>query len=57
MDLTDLYHFDAQTDRILVTCALPYVNNVPHLGNMVQILSADMYSRWLELTGRSSIYV
>ena len=30
------------TEKILVTCALPYVNNVPHLGNMIPILSADV---------------
>lgn len=57
MKLIDLYEFDAHTDRILVTCALPYVNNVPHLGNMVPILSADMYSRWLKLRGYPSIYI
>ena len=57
MKLTDLYEFDAHTDRILVTCALPYVNNVPHLGNMVPILSADMYSRWLQLRAYPSAYI
>ena len=24
-------------EQTLVTCALPYVNNVPHLGNLVPI--------------------
>ncbi len=33
--------------RTLVTSALPYVNNVPHLGNMVCIISADVYTRFL----------
>ncbi|NLA92771.1 MAG: class I tRNA ligase family protein, partial [Spirochaetales bacterium] len=25
----------------LITSALPYVNNIPHLGNLIQVLSAD----------------
>ena len=44
-------------DRTLVTCALPYVNNVPHLGNLIPILSADIYSRFLRLQGREVIYI
>ena len=35
--------------KILVTSALPYVNNVPHLGNMVCVISADVYTRFLRL--------
>lgn len=32
--------------NILITSALPYVNNVPHLGNVVgSVLSADVFSR------------
>ncbi|KAH7134282.1 hypothetical protein EDB81DRAFT_887089 [Dactylonectria macrodidyma] len=32
--------------NVLVTSALPYVNNVPHLGNIVgSVLSADVFSR------------
>jgi len=43
--------------RILVTSALPYVNNVPHLGTLVCVLSADVYSRFLRLKGEDVIYV
>ncbi|MBD3208933.1 methionine--tRNA ligase [Candidatus Woesearchaeota archaeon] len=33
--------------KILVTSALPYVNNVPHLGNLIgAVLSADVYARF-----------
>ncbi|MBN1275545.1 methionine--tRNA ligase [Candidatus Woesearchaeota archaeon] len=33
--------------RILITSALPYVNNVPHLGNLIgAVLSADVYARF-----------
>ncbi len=35
--------------KILVTSALPYVNNVPHLGTMVCIISADVYARFLRI--------
>jgi len=36
--------------NVLVTSALPYVNNVPHLGNIIgAILSADVYSRFVIL--------
>lgn len=32
--------------NILITSALPYVNNIPHLGNIVgSVLSADVFSR------------
>ena len=34
--------------NILVTSALPYVNNVPHLGNIIgSTLSADVYARYV----------
>jgi methionyl-tRNA synthetase len=33
--------------NILITSALPYVNNVPHLGNIIgSVLSADAFSRY-----------
>ena len=36
-------------NNILITSALPYVNNVPHLGNIVgSVLSADVFSRYLQ---------
>jgi methionyl-tRNA synthetase len=43
--------------KILVTSALPYVNNVPHLGNMVCVLSADVYTRFLRSRGYDVISV
>lgn len=34
--------------NVLVTSALPYVNNYPHLGNLIgAVLSADVYARYL----------
>jgi methionyl-tRNA synthetase len=35
--------------KILITSALPYVNNIPHLGNIVCILSADVYAKFQKL--------
>jgi methionyl-tRNA synthetase len=43
--------------RVLVTCALPYVNNVPHLGNLIPVVSADVYHRSLQASGIPSMYV
>ncbi len=44
-------------NKVLVTSALPYVNNVPHLGTMVCVLSADIYSRFLKSKKVKCIYV
>jgi methionyl-tRNA synthetase len=36
----------AGQNNILITSALPYVNNVPHLGNIIgSVLSADVFAR------------
>ncbi len=43
--------------RRLVTAALPYVNNVPHLGNLIQVLSADAFARFCRLYGYETLYV
>ncbi|OAX80175.1 methionine-tRNA ligase [Emergomyces africanus] len=43
--------------NILITSALPYVNNVPHLGNIVgSVLSADVFSSY-KACGRPTLYV
>eukprot|EP01132_Coremiostelium_polycephalum_P008020 gene8020-9865_t len=44
--------------NILITSALPYVNNVPHLGNLIGcVLSADVYARYCRLKGYNAIYI
>ncbi|MCJ8729412.1 hypothetical protein PDJAM_G00105960 [Pangasius djambal] len=44
--------------NVLVTSALPYVNNVPHLGNIIGcVLSADVFSRYGRLRGWNLLYV
>jgi hypothetical protein len=38
--------------NVLVTSALPYVNNVPHLGNIIGcVLSADVFARYSRQKG------
>ena len=45
-------------ENVLITSALPYVNNVPHLGNIIGcVLSADVYSRFMKLQGANVLYI
>ena len=41
----------------LITSALPYVNNIPHLGNLTQVLSADVFARFCRSRGYETMYV
>ncbi|MBQ3670628.1 MAG: methionine--tRNA ligase [Treponema sp.] len=41
----------------LITSALPYVNNIPHLGNLIQMLSADVFARFCRSRGYETMYV
>ena len=43
--------------RRLITAALPYANNVPHLGNLVQVLSADAFARFCRLRSYETLYI
>ena len=44
--------------NILITSALPYVNNVPHLGNIIgSVLSADVFSRYSKARGNPTLFV
>jgi methionyl-tRNA synthetase len=44
--------------NILITSALPYVNNVPHLGNIIGcVLSADVFARYSRLCGHNTLYI
>lgn len=44
--------------NILITSALPYVNNVPHLGNIIgSTLSADFFARYTKARGYNSLYI
>jgi methionyl-tRNA synthetase len=44
--------------NIMITSSLPYVNNVPHLGNIIgSLLSADVYARYCKQRGYNTIYI
>lgn len=44
--------------RMLITSALPYVNNVPHLGNIIGcVLSADVFARFQRSAGRETLFI
>jgi len=56
--MTDTIHTDKHVHKkILVTSALPYVNNVPHLGNLMCVISADVYTRFLRLMHKDVISI
>ena len=43
--------------KYLVTSALPYINNIPHLGNFIPLLRSDIFVRILKLQGRDVLYI
>jgi methionyl-tRNA synthetase len=44
--------------RRLITSALPYINGVKHLGNLVgSMLPADIYARYLRLQGEETLFI
>ena len=52
-----VYEDDSKCN-ILITSALPYVNNVPHLGNIIGcVLSADVFARFMRLMGKNTLYI
>lgn len=44
--------------NMLITSALPYSNNYPHLGNVIgSVLSADVYARYCRARDYQTLYV
>lgn len=44
--------------RVLVLCALPYTNGIPHIGNLVgSHLPADIFARYCRLKGAETLFV
>jgi len=42
----------------LITAALPYVNNIPHLGNIIGcVLSADVFARYCRSKGYETLFI
>jgi methionyl-tRNA synthetase len=48
---------DDKRKKILVCTAWPYVHDLPHLGNFLQILSGDAIARYYKSKGYDTIYV
>jgi methionyl-tRNA synthetase len=46
-----------KTEKILVTSAWPYANYLPHLGTVMQCLSADVVARYYRLKGGDVLMV
>ena len=46
------------TETRIITAALPFTNNIPHLGNIVgSHLPADIFARYCRLRGVRTIFV
>jgi len=43
--------------NVLVTCAWPYINHIPHLGTLLPVLSADVIARYHRLKGDDVVFV
>ncbi len=45
-------------EKILICCALPYTNAIPHIGNVVgSHLPADIFARFCRLIGKEVVFV
>jgi methionyl-tRNA synthetase len=45
-------------EKVLITAALPYINNVPHMGHIVgSHLPADVFYRYNKLIGNDAIFI
>ncbi|MGM5488765.1 MAG: methionine--tRNA ligase [Nanobdellota archaeon] len=46
------------TNKVLITSALPYANNIPHLGNIIgAVLSADVFARFCRSRKYETLYI
>ena len=44
--------------RILITSAIPYINGIKHLGNLIgSQLPADLYARYLRARGHEVMFI
>ncbi|MBI3034282.1 class I tRNA ligase family protein, partial [Candidatus Woesearchaeota archaeon] len=48
---------DANAGKVLITAALPYANGPIHLGHLVEYIQADIYVRFLRLSGHQVLFV
>jgi len=48
----------AERPRIMITSALPYINGVKHLGNLIgSMLPADLYARYCRMVGYETLFI
>ena len=60
VNLLNLDHipYKMSSNRILVTAALPYINNVPHMGHIVgSHLPADIFYRYMRSKGVEALFI
>ncbi len=46
-----------KSEKIIVTAALPYANGSIHIGHLLEYIQADIFSRFLKLTGKNALYI
>src|SRR3989344_4341986 len=44
-------------EKVLITAALPYANGPIHIGHLLEYIQADIYSRFLKLSGKDALYI
>ena len=47
----------SKTNKTVITAALPYANGPIHIGHLLEYIQADIYSRFLKLTGEDALYI
>ena len=51
-------HQGSRMARVLITSALPYINGIKHLGNLVgSQLPADVYARYMRARGHEVLFI
>ena len=44
-------------NKIIITAALPYANGSIHIGHLLEYIQADIYARFMKLTGNDVLYI
>ena len=45
------------SNKIVVTAALPYANGSLHVGHLLEYIQADIFTRYLKLIGKDALYI
>ncbi len=46
-----------ESDKIIVTAALPYANGQIHIGHLLEYIQADIFTRFLKSVGKDALYI